>query len=102
MSPHPRPQFTFRNIDATDGLKTHAEGKLQKLDKYLERPISLHVIFNVEKTEHIVEINLQANGSKYIVSERSSDMYASIDGAIAKLQKQLSRERERNKDHHAH
>ena len=94
------PQFTFRNIHSTDGLKTHTEDKLQKLEKYINRAVSLHVTFNIEKLDHIVEINLHANGSKYIAIERSPDMYASIDGAVHKLQKQLSRDHERSKDHH--
>lgn len=98
--PH-TPQFTFRNLHSTDGLKTHTEDKLKKLDKYIERPTSLHITFNVEKLDHIVEINLHANGSKYIVTERSPDMYSSIDGAVAKLQTQLSRDHERNKHHHS-
>lgn len=91
--------FTFRNLEATDGLRTHTADKLQKLDKFLIKPVGAHVILHVERFEHIAEITLATNGSRFVGQARSSDMYSSIDGAIDKLLKQLKRERDRHKHH---
>lgn len=93
------PRFTFRNIEATDGLKTHALSKLAKLNKLILKPIGMHVIFNVEHMDHIVEITLSANGHQYVVSDKSDNMYASIDGAVHKLLAQLKKARDRVKQH---
>lgn len=91
--------FTFRNLEASDALKTHTLDKLQKLDKYLIKPEKVHVIFHVERFQHIVEVTLNANGLPYVSHERASDMYASIDGALAKLERQLKRYKEQLKRH---
>lgn len=91
--------FTFRNLEASDALKTHTEAKLLKLAKVLVKPTKAHVIFNTERFQHVVEITLNANGIQYISHERSEDMYASIDKAIHKLEHQLRKYKERLKDH---
>ena len=91
--------FTFRNIEATNALKGHAADKLAKLKKYMIKPEHAHVIFKVESATHITEITLVANGKRYVCHQLSNDMYTSIDGAIKKLEKQLSKNKERVKEH---
>lgn len=89
--------FTFRNMEATEGLRVHAVDKLQKLDKYLNRVVGAHVILHVERFEHIAEITLSANGGRFIGHARSPDMYTSIDGAVDRLLAQLKRDHDRRK-----
>src|SRR3989338_2581259 len=91
--------FTFRNIEASDALKNHAQDKLNKLGKYLVKPTTVHVIFNVEKFNHIVEVTLNANGVQYISHEKEKDMYASLDLAMAKLERQLKKYKDKLKAH---
>lgn len=94
--------FTFRNLEASDALKVHAEEKLQKLKKYLIKPTTAHIIFHLERFHHVVEVTLNANGIQYISCEKEKDMYASLDIAIAKLERQLRRYKEKLKEHKAH
>lgn len=91
--------FTFRNMDSTDALRDHTNEKLEKLDKYLVRPAAAHVIFKFEGAEHVAEITLNIKGGRFVGTEASNDMYNSIDGAIEKLKKQLSKQHERVKGH---
>jgi putative sigma-54 modulation protein len=91
--------FTFRNMDTTEALRNHTLDKLDKLTKYLVKPGNAHIIFNVEKFNHVAEITLTANGQRYVGIERSNDMYLSIDGAIRKLEDQLRKYKERLKAH---
>ncbi len=91
--------FTFRNIESTDALRMHALEKLERLHKYLVKPASAHIIFKVEGPRHEAEITLQHSGARLVGHDTSTDMYASFDGAIDKLKKQLSREKERMKGH---
>lgn len=93
--------FTFRNIDASDALKTHTLGKLQKLGKYLVKPTQAHIIFGMERFHHVVEVVLNANGIQYVSHEKSEDMYTSIDKAVTKLEHQLKKYKERLKEHKA-
>lgn len=92
--------FTFRNMDSTDALKAHALDKLSKFEKFLSRPGTAHIIFKVDGgARHLAEISLHANGQQYIGSAECPDMYQSLDEAAHKIEKQLSKSRERIKGH---
>lgn len=91
--------FTFRNMESTEALRDHALDKMGKLGKYLFKPATAHVIFNVEGARHVAEITLHIKGASYIGVGTSNDMYASIDDAVDRLQKQMSRKKERVKGH---
>lgn len=91
--------FTFRNMDSTDALREHAMDKLSKLDKYLIKPATAHVIFNMDGSRHVAEITLNINGRRHIGTDTTNDMYMSVDGAVEKIKKQISRTKERIKGH---
>lgn len=91
--------FTFRNTDATEALRTHAIDKLGRLQKYLIKPAAAHFIFKVEGARHIAEITLNVKGGRFVGIDTSNDMYTSIDGAVDKIRKQISRNKERTKEH---
>ena len=93
------PMFTFRHLEATEGLKDHTREKLRKLDKYVIKPMNAHAIFTIERFTHVAEITLSANGHRYVGVGKSNDMYPSIDEAVEKLLKQLKRDRDRIKGH---
>ncbi|MBI2346677.1 MAG: ribosome-associated translation inhibitor RaiA [Deltaproteobacteria bacterium] len=94
------PTFTFRNLDATDGLRVHAQQKLEKIRKYCLKPITTHVILALENFQHCAEITVVDSGLQYIGHAKSNDMYVSIDQAIDKLARQLQRKKEQVKHHH--
>ena len=91
---------TFRNMDATDALKQHAESRIAKLKKYMSRPINVHMILDAQRHKnHIAEIVLSSDGARYTSKSTSSDMYSSINEAIHKLESQLREHKERMKGH---
>lgn len=92
--------FTFRDIEATEGLKEHVLTKFTKLDKYLIKPISAHTILGKDGSAHKAEITILANGIRYVGIGTTNDMYLSIDHALEKLMQQLKKDKERIKDHH--
>ena len=91
--------FTFRNTESTDPLRDHTMEKLMRLHKFLFKPAEAHCILKVEGARHVAEITLNANGARYVGLETSNDMYTSIDAAVDKICKQLSRTKERLKGH---
>jgi len=80
---------TFRHIEPTDALRDYAEQKVSRLQKFLRQPMTARITLSAEKHEHIVEVQLQSGGSRYETREVSEDMYASIDSAIHKLERQI-------------
>ena len=82
---------TFRHMDATEALKAFASDKVSRIEKYIHLPTDAHVVLSVEKHLHRAEINVIANGMRVRGEESSADMYGSIDGAAAKVERQLKR-----------
>lgn len=94
------PIFTFRNLDATESLKEHTRQKILKLNKYLQKPLTAHVILTVDRHEHRAEITLVDSGTQYVGAEGTRDMYASIDLATDKILRQLKKAKEKHQNHH--
>jgi putative sigma-54 modulation protein len=86
-------------MEMTDALKSYIEGGLGKLRHHFDRVIDANVVLSVEKHRHIAEINLHANGIRIHGRESSSDMYASVDAVLGKLDKQIRRYKDRINRH---
>ncbi len=79
-----------KNIDVTPALKKYAEEKVSKLEKYFKgQPLEAHISMEVEKQRHIVEVTAYMNGIILRGEEETDDMYASIDGVLEKLERQV-------------
>lgn len=88
---------------ATDALKDHIEQKLSKFKKYLIRPIEAHVILSVEKKiRQQCEVVLIARDFRATAIETDHDLYASIDKAIHKIERQVRKHKEIVKHHKNH
>jgi len=81
--------ITGRHMEMTDALKAYIENGLQKIRTHFDKVIDVDVVLDLEKHRHIAEINLHANGVRIHSREASSDMYASVDAVLAKLDKQI-------------
>ena len=82
--------FTFRHMESTEALKTYAQAKLLKLQKFFHEAVAAEVTFSKERHLHAVDVHLEAGPMTYRGHEASSDMYASIDTVMDKLRAQLS------------
>jgi putative sigma-54 modulation protein len=92
--------ITFRNMFATDALRNHVQEKLSRVvDKYLDKVTEGHVTLSLERYLHHADINLHAGHFHVRGKEKSEDMYASIDMAIDKIERQLKKHKERLKNH---
>lgn len=90
---------TFRHVEPTEGLRQHAEEKVQRVHKYLRRPIEAHVILSVEKQRHICEVQLTANHLNITATEETGDLYSAIDLAITKIERQVKKHTAKYKEH---
>jgi len=90
---------TFRHVEPTSALRTHAEEKLDRLRKYLHRPGEVHVILSVSKDRHVAEIALQADHESLFAKEQTGDLYSAIDQAVTKLEHQAQRLKQKRESH---
>jgi len=94
--------ITFRHMDATQALRDYVDSKISHLEKYLIKPTEVHVILSVEKFRHRAEVVLVEQHFKASADETTNDMYASIDKAIAKLESQVKKHKDKIQGHHKH
>lgn len=90
---------TFRHVEPTEGLRQHAEEKVQRVHKYLRRPIEAHITLSVEKQRHIAEVQLTANHLNVTATEETDDLYSAIDLAMTKIERQVKKHTAKIKDH---
>ena len=90
---------TFRHIAATDALRRYADEKVQRVAKYLHRPIDAHVILSVVKRRHIAEIVLNADRTTLKVKEETGDLYSAIDAASDKLEQRARKHTSKMRSH---
>ena len=83
-------KVTGRHVSITEAIKNYAISKVDQLHLDYPRIIEAQVILNVEKYRHSAEIILHCNNHITIEAiEETDDMYASIDGVIAKIARQM-------------
>lgn len=78
-------------MEVTDSIKEYLVEKLSRIDKYFDNPDSVEakIVFIVRGREHKVEVTIPYKNF-WIRSEVShSDMYAAIDLAVDKLERQF-------------
>lgn len=80
------------NIDVTEALRSFVEKKLGRLEKYFDttNKTEAHVALSVlNKDDHKVEVTVPFPGVLVRAEESTSDMYASIDKVVEKLERQI-------------
>lgn len=86
-------KYTVRGdkLDVTDAIRDYALDKLSKMDKYFDNPseVSAKVVFSVRGREQKVEITITSGTYDLRAEVSHSDMYAAIDLALDKLERQM-------------
>lgn len=88
--------ITFRHMEGTEAVKKHTHEKVAKLQKFLRQAMTAQVTLAVEGLEHVADVSIQAGGQRIHATERSADMYASIDMVLDKLERQINSHRGSN------
>lgn len=86
---------TFRRIEPSDALQDYAIEKVEKAAKFLYKEFHGEVVLYTEKYWQCAEIKVTGEGRTSVGSARTEDMYAAIDGAMAKVSKQLRKAKDR-------
>lgn len=89
--------FVGKNIELTESLKTQAERKFSKLDRYFSEEVETKVTFSTQKGSKTVEVTVLLPGTILRAEETSDDMYASIDKAVDVLERQVRKYKTRLK-----
>ncbi len=88
-------QFLEKKLNLPGTVRAYAEKKVTKLDRYFRDDAEALVTFSVEKNRNIVELTVHAANSYFRASESTSDMFASIDAAVATIEGQIRKNKTR-------
>lgn len=91
-------KVTGKNIEITDAIRQYVEDKADRLAKFENANTELNVVCSVEREEQIVELQLSHNGDFVKIEERNNDLYASIDLALDRLERQMRKDKEKKAD----
>jgi putative sigma-54 modulation protein len=95
---------TGRNMAITDALNTYALEKIGHLERYLDRVAGIAVVLGTENARRpsercTAEATAIIKGRTVRAQVADADMYAAIDGVTDKMHQQLTRLKERTRDH---
>lgn len=84
------------HVEITESIKEYVDKKLSKLDHFFDRIQEIQVDLDVESVANeddrqIASATVLVPGTALIAKEASKDLYASVDGMIDKLQRQLKK-----------
>lgn len=82
---------TFRHMAATEPLRAYAEKKLGPVAAVLPGVVDAHVILTANGSKHRQSAEIVLHGAHSVLKalEETSDLYAAIDLAVAKLDSQV-------------
>ncbi|MCZ6551904.1 MAG: ribosome hibernation-promoting factor, HPF/YfiA family [Candidatus Methylomirabilales bacterium] len=83
--------LTGRNLEVTEALRRYAEEKVGKLQKYLDKITSAHIVLSLQKYRQIAEVTLRVRDLTIRGEESTADLYSSIDLVVEKLERQLQK-----------
>ncbi|MDR0915578.1 MAG: ribosome-associated translation inhibitor RaiA [Oscillospiraceae bacterium] len=86
-------KFTIqeKKVSVSPDIREYAERKIAKLDRFFRVESDASVVFSTFRGRHNCEVTVQNNGMFYRVSESTGDMRASIDSAVAAIERQVRR-----------
>ena len=88
--------FTDKKVNLPNSIHAYAEKKVGKLDRFFKEDATASITFSLEKDRlNKVEITIRSSGTIFRVSESTADMRASIDAAVATLERQIRKNKTR-------
>ena len=92
-----------KHLKITDAIKNYTEEKINKISKYTDAITEVDVVLSVEDTKSSGQIHkadglVYASGTKIKVETENTDLYAAIDELEEKLERQVRKYKEKQKD----
>jgi putative sigma-54 modulation protein len=97
-----RLQVKGKNVEVSDSIRSYAEEKLRKLERQLAAPTKVELELAEERNpsiaaNHVAEATIWTKGPTLRAREASADMKAAIDQLVDKLERQVTRYREKKR-----
>ncbi len=91
--------YTFKHLDHSDPLVEYTDGRMDEIGQFLLKEGYGSVYFSKQKNEFCVEISVNTRQKYFKASCYGPDVYAAVDLAVDKLEKQFLKLHKQVKDH---
>lgn len=88
-------EYTGRQTTITPKLKAQAESGLEQIAKLVERSATAHVILTTDKYRQIAEVTVQTRDHSLVATCEAAEMSAALHDALAKVEQQAVRLRQK-------
>ena len=92
---------TGHHVEVTPPLRTYVEKKLERVVRHFDHVIDVHCVLTVEKLRQKAEATLKVRGGSIHADAIDEDMYTAIDALADKLDRLVTKHKEKSGDHHA-
>lgn len=91
---------TGRHVEVPQEVRDYVHEKAGKLPRYYDRIREIEVVFDHESEQFTAEMIVRADHRHtFVASEAGPDTYALIDLCVEKLERQLTRHKEKRRNH---
>ena len=91
--------ITARGYKAPAHLQQHIMDKIKRIDRFSDKVMDLDVVLSYEKLIQVAECKAKLKRKVIVVKERSDDVFKSVDQAIDNLERQIAKEKSKEKEH---
>lgn len=87
--------ITAKQLELSDDLRLYTEKKVGKIDRLFRSDSEAFVTYSRERGRYTAEVTLNNNGMFYRVKETTGDPFASVDSAVASIERQIRKNKTR-------
>ncbi len=88
--------ITGRHLDVTPAMKKYTQDKVEKLGRFYDRIHDIEAILSEEGDRQLVEVKAHVGkGTTLVGKAESTDIYAALDLVVGKLERQITRYKEK-------
>lgn len=96
-------EITGHHVDITEALRARIGKRLGKINNHCRPPLQhMHVVLKVDNKRHVCDLLTRQDSEEFAAQSDGGDMYAAIDRAAEKMERQLQSAKGRKQARRSH
>ena len=91
--------ITARHFDLTKAIRDAIEDSCEKLTRYFDQIVNIHITLTFENNRNIVDMQLHASKFNLQAQAKDNDMYLAINEAVDNMEAQIKKLKDKVTDH---
>jgi len=91
--------ITARHFDLTKAIRKSVEDSCEKLNRYFDQIVNVHITLTLENSRNLVDMQLNASKFSLQAQAEAMDMYLAISEAVDNMEAQIKKLKDKVTDH---